>query len=68
MTPYEDMDAVQLRHELEEWTQKTLDWADDLANAIDAQDLIRAALVLHAYKQSRHQMRRIRHVMQIGIA
>lgn len=68
MSPYEDMDAVQLRHELDEWTQKTLDWADDLANAIDARDMIRAAFILHAYKQSRHQMRRIRHVMQIGVA
>ena len=68
MTPYEDMDAVQLRHELDIWTQKTLDWAEDLAQAIDAHDLFRAILITHAYKQARNQMRRIRKCMQMGVA
>ena len=65
---YEDMDAAELRAELEEWTRKTLQWADDLADAIDAQDLYRAVFMVHAYRQARWQMRRIRHFLKVGVA
>lgn len=65
---YEDLDAAELRAELDDWTQKTLQWADDLADAIDAQDIIRAAFMVHAYRQARAQMRRIKHFLKIEVA
>lgn len=68
MTVYEDMDAVELRAELDEWTAKTIQWADDLVNAIDGLDIIQAAFMAHAYKQARMQVRKIRHAMQLGVA
>ena len=61
------MDAVELRSELDELTQKTLQWADDLADAIDAQDFWRAVFMCHAYRQARWQMRRIKHFLKVGI-
>lgn len=68
MSAYEDLDAAELRAELEDWTQKTLQWADDLADAIEAQDFWRAVFMCHAYRQARTQMRKIRHFLSIGIA
>lgn len=68
MSRYEDMDAVTLRAELDDWTQMALQWADDLAQAIEAQDFWRAVFMTHAYKQARNQVKRIRHFMQIGVA
>lgn len=68
MTAYEDMDAAELRCELDDWTQRTLKWADDLCGAIEAQDFWRAVLMTHGYKQARNQVKRIRHFMQIGVA
>lgn len=68
MTDYNDMDAAELRAELDDWTARTLSWADELAQAIDAQDFWLAVHVLHAYKQARGQVRRIKYAMQIGVA
>lgn len=68
MSSYADMDAAELRHELDVWTAKTIEWSDELANAIDAHDMLRAVLLVHAYRQARTQMRRIRRYMQIGVA
>lgn len=68
MSVYENMDAAELRAELEDWTQKTLQWADDLANAIDAQDLIRAAFMAHAYRQARAQLRKVKRALALGVA
>ena len=68
MTSYQDLDATELRAELDEWTQRTMQWGDELSNAIDALDLYRAAFLNHAYKQARLQVRKIRHAMQIGVA
>lgn len=68
MTAYDDMDAAELRAELDEWTEKTLKWADDLVNAIDGQDIVHAAFMAHAYKQARWQMRKIKHRLKLGVA
>ena len=68
MSSYDQMDAVDLRAELDDWTQKTIQWADDLADAIDAQDFWRAVFMCHAYRQARAQMRRIKALLQIGVA
>lgn len=65
---YEDLDAAELRAELDDWTQRTIQWADDLVTAIDALDVVQAAFMAHAYKQARMQMRKIRHAMQLGVA
>jgi hypothetical protein len=65
---YEDMDAVELRHELDDWTARSIQWADDVANAVEAQDIIRAAFITHAYRQARMQMRRIKRCLEIGVA
>lgn len=68
MTAYEDLDAVELRAELEDWTQRALQWADDIAQAVEHQDFWRAVFMLHGYKQARLQVRRIKHAQQIGVA
>lgn len=68
MTAYEDLDAVELRAQLDNWTARTIQWADDLANAIEAQDIIRAAFMCHAYRQARMQMRKIKHCLELGVA
>ena len=68
MSAYEDLDAAELRHELEDWTQRSIQWADDLANAIEAQDIIRAAFMCHAYRQARMQMKKLKKCLEIGIA
>lgn len=68
MSAYEDLDAAELRAKLDDWTHRTLKWADDVAEAVEAQDLTRAWFMLHGYKQARMQMRKVRHAMQIGIA
>ena len=65
---YEDMDAVELRAELERWTLNVVDQADLLVDAIDAQDMIRAAFIAHRYKQAKWQLRKVRKAMQIGVA
>lgn len=65
---YEDMDSVELRGELDDWTAKTIQWADDLADAIEAQDFWRAVFMCHAYRQARAQMRRIKGFLQMGVA
>ena len=65
---YDDLDAVELRAELDRWTLNVLDQADLLSNAIDQQDMIRAAFINHAYKQAKMQLRKIRYAMQIGVA
>lgn len=68
MTAYEDLDAVELRAELDDWTARTIQWADDLAQAVEHQDFWRAIFLLHGYKQARMQVRKIRHIQQIGVA
>jgi len=65
---YEDLDAVELRAELDDWTARTIKWADDLANAIDGHDLIEAAFMVHGYRQARMQVKKIRHAMQVSVA
>ena len=60
---YEDMDAADLRAELDDWTQRTLQWADDLAQAIEAQDFWRAVFMTHAYRQARSQQRRLKRLL-----
>lgn len=68
MSHYDAMDAHELRQELEEWTGRTLQWADDLVTAIDSQDIVTAALMAHAYKQARWQVRKIKHLLKLGVA
>lgn len=68
ITAYEDMDAAQLRDELRDWTHRTVQWADDIAEALAVADYARAGGLLHAYSQARHQMRRIERILTLGIA
>ena len=68
MTAYEDMDAAELRADLDDWTARCFQWADDLADAISAGDYWRAVALLHGYRQARNQVKKIRHFLQIGIA
>lgn len=68
MTRYEDLTAGELRDELDDWTRRSLQWADDLANAIEAGDFIRAALFVTAYRQSRLQMRKLRRILTVEAA
>jgi len=65
---YEDMDAFELRAELDDWTQRSIQWGDDLANAIEALDMIRAAAMVGAYRQARMQMRKLKRCLEIGTA
>lgn len=67
VTAYEDMDAAELAAEERDWTLRTLQCADDLASAIDGLDIVRAALMVHAYRQSRAQLKRIHWVRESGI-
>lgn len=68
MSPYEDMDITELRHELEDWTARSIQWADDLANAIEAGDLVWAGAMTSAYRQARWQMRKLKRCLEIRIA
>ena len=68
MTGYEDMDVADLRAELDDWTQRTLQWADDLAQAIEAQDFWRAVFMCHAYRQARGQQRRVKRLLTVEAA
>jgi len=68
VTAYEDLDAVELRHELDDWTARSIQWGDDLANAIEAQDMIWAAAMVGAYRQARMQMRKLKRCLEIGTA
>lgn len=65
---YDEMDSVELRAELDEWTQRTIQWADDIAESVEYQDFWRAIFMLHGYKQARMKMKQIRHAMRIGVA
>lgn len=66
--PYDEMDVAGLRAELEDWTGKTLQWADDLAEAIEAQDFWRAVFMCHAYKQARSQQKRFKRLLTVEAA
>lgn len=68
MTRYEELDASELRAELDDWTQRTLQWADDLAQSIEAQDFWRAVVMVHAYRQARGQMRRLKRFLTVEAA
>ena len=68
MNGYDSMDAAELRAELDDWTQRTLTWADDLAQAIEAQDFWRAVFMCHAYRQARAQMKRLKRMLTVEAA
>lgn len=68
MTDLDSLDTTDLRAELDDWTARTLQWADDLAQAIEAQDFWRAVFMCHAYKQARWQVRKIKHLLKLGVA
>jgi hypothetical protein len=64
----DELDASELRAELDDATHAALDRLDDLINAVESGDLFYAASVGLAAKAAAARVKRLRNALRLGVA